>query len=93
MFAPPRCLASAAMEHPNASTFRQDVLDVLGYDDRIVLVIHETGTAQGQAFDNRAIYRVGIVDGKWASLPTMDMGHDKINAFWAAVQVPALTAS
>jgi ketosteroid isomerase-like protein len=74
-------------------TFRQDVLDVLGYDDRIVLVIHETGTAQGQAFDNRAIYLVGIVDGKWASLRTMDMDHDKINAFWAAVQVPALTAS
>ena len=74
-------------------TFRQDVLDVLGYDDRIVLVIHETGTAQGQVFDNRAIYLVGIVDGKWASLRTMDMDHDKIKAFWAAVQVPALTAS
>ena len=74
-------------------TFRQDVLDVLGYDDRIVLVVHETGTAQGQAFDNRAIYLVGIVDGKWASLRTMDMDHDKINAFWAGVQVPALTGS
>ena len=74
-------------------TFRQDVLDVLGYDDRIVLVIHETGAAEGQTFDNRAIYLVGIVDGKWASLRTMDMDHDKINAFWAAVQVPALTAS
>jgi ketosteroid isomerase-like protein len=74
-------------------TFRQEVLDVLGYDDRIVLVVHETGMAQGRAFDNRAIYLVGIVDGKWASLRTMDMDHDKINAFWAAVQVPALTGS
>src|SRR6476469_1488439 len=46
-------------------TFRQEVLDVIGYDDRIVIVVHETGTAQGQAFDNRAIYLVGVVDGKW----------------------------
>jgi len=74
-------------------TFRQEVLDVLGYDDRIVLVVHETGTAQGQPFDNRAIYLVGIVDGKWASLRTMDMDHDKIHAFWSAVRVPSLTGS
>ena len=74
-------------------TFRQEVMDVIGYDDRIVLVIHETGTAQGQTFDNRAIYLVGIVDGKWATLRTMDMDHDKIEAFWSAVRVPAVTAS
>src|SRR4051794_15925897 len=28
-------------------TFRQEVMDVIGYDDRIVIVVHETGTAQG----------------------------------------------
>lgn len=74
-------------------TFRQDVLDVVGYDDRIVIIIHETGTAQGQPFDNRAIYLVGIEDGKWSSLRTTDMDHDTISTFWAAVRVPELTGS
>ena len=73
-------------------TFRQEVMDVIGYDDRIVIVVHETGTAQGQTFDNRAIYLVGVVDGKWATLRTTDMDHDKINAFWSAVRIPELTA-
>ena len=67
-------------------------MDVIGYDDRIVIVVHETGTAQGQVFDNRAIYLVGVVDDKWATLHTTDMDHDKINAFWSAVRIPELTA-
>jgi ketosteroid isomerase-like protein len=72
-------------------TFRQDVVHAIGYDDRVVLVIHETGTAQGEAFDNRAIYLSEIVDGKWTSVRTMDMDHDSINRFWSAVQPPELT--
>jgi ketosteroid isomerase-like protein len=74
-------------------TFRQDVLDVIGYDDRIVIVVHETGTAQGRQFDNRAIYLVTVEDGKWTELRTTDMDTDKINAFWAAVRVPELAGS
>jgi ketosteroid isomerase-like protein len=73
------------------NTFRQEVTDVIGFDDRVVLLIHETGTAQGQTFENRAIYLSEIVDGKWVSLRTMDMDPDKINAFWSAVKVPELT--
>ena len=30
------------------NTFRQEILDGIGYDDRVVLIIHETGTAQGR---------------------------------------------
>lgn len=69
-------------------TFKQEVLDTLGYDDHVVLVLHETGTAQGSYFDNRAVYLIGLVDGKWASLRTMDMDHEKIQRFWAAVTLP-----
>lgn len=70
-------------------TFRQDLLEVIGYDDRVVAVVHETGTRQGHPFDNRAIYLVDIDDGMWASLRTMDMDHQKIQQFWDAVGMPA----
>lgn len=68
---------------------RQEVLEVVGFDDRVVTIIHETGTAQSQAFDNRAIYLIELMDGKFASLRTMDMDHDNIHRFWAAVTLPA----
>lgn len=74
-------------------TFRQDVLEVIGYDDRVVVVVHETGTAQGNRFDNRAIYLIEIVDGRWTALRTMDMDHDDIERFWAAVVVPDAAAA
>jgi ketosteroid isomerase-like protein len=71
-------------------TFRQELMDVIGYDDHVVAVIHETGTRQGHVFDNRAIYLCKIVDGIWMSIRTMDMDHDNINRFWAAVGMPAV---
>ena len=71
------------------NTFHQEILDGIGYDDRVVLIIHETGTAQGRPFDNRAIYLLELDDtGKWSALRTMDMDHEKINRFWSAVTVP-----
>ena len=69
-------------------TFRQEVMDVLGYDDHVVATIHETGSRQGHVFDNRAVYLLEIVDGTWTSLRTMDMDHDGINRFWDAVGMP-----
>jgi ketosteroid isomerase-like protein len=60
-------------------------MEGIGYDDRVVITIHETGTAEGQTYDNRAIYLLDVGGGKWTSLRTMDMDHDKINRFWGAV--------
>jgi ketosteroid isomerase-like protein len=71
-------------------TFRQKLMDVIGYDDHVVAIIHETGTRQGHVFDNRAIYLCRIVDGRWMSIRTMDMDHDNINRFWDAVGMPAV---
>jgi len=73
-------------------TFRQELMDVVGYDDQVVAVVHETGTRQGHVFDNRAIYLFGIADGRWTSMRSMDMDHDNINAFWAAVGMPVVEA-
>jgi ketosteroid isomerase-like protein len=71
------------------NTFRQEILHGVGYDDRVVLIIHETGTAQGQTFDNRAIYLMELDEaGKYAVLRTMDMDLDKVERFWSAVTVP-----
>ena len=54
-------------------TFRQEVMYVLGYDDRIVLVIHETGTAQGQAFEHpRDLPRR---DRRWEVVDAAHNGH------------------
>jgi ketosteroid isomerase-like protein len=71
-------------------TFRQELMDVIGYDDHVVAIVHETGSRQGHPFDNRAIYLCEIVDGIWMSMRTMDMDHDNINRFWAAVGMPAV---
>lgn len=73
------------------NTFRQQVLDVIGYDDRIVIVLHETGAAQGQQFDNRAIYLVDVEDGQWTSLRTVDLDRHNIEQFWNAVSTPAVS--
>jgi ketosteroid isomerase-like protein len=72
-------------------TFRQDVTDVFGEDDRVVLFIHEHGTARGHRFDNRAIYLVRIRDGRYIDFRTMDTDREAVAAFWAAVGMPALT--
>jgi ketosteroid isomerase-like protein len=71
------------------NTFRQEILDGIGYDDRVVVIILETGTAQGQAFENRAIYLLELDEaGMWTALRTLDMDHEKIQRFWSAVTVP-----
>jgi hypothetical protein len=71
------------------NTFRQEILHGVGYDDRVVLIIHETGVAQGQTFDNRAIYLMELDEaGKYAVLRTMDMDLDKVHRFWSAVSLP-----
>jgi uncharacterized protein len=69
-------------------TFRQELMDVIGYDDHVVAVVHETATRQGHVFDNRAVYVCRIVDGTWRSLRTLDMDLEAITAFWDAVGVP-----
>jgi ketosteroid isomerase-like protein len=74
------------------NTFHQEVLDVLGYDDRIVMIMHETGEARGTPFDNRAVYLHEIRDGKWASLRTIDLDPDNCRQFWATVPAPELAA-
>jgi ketosteroid isomerase-like protein len=71
-------------------TFAQEIMDVLGYDDHVVAIVHETATRRGHVFDNRAVYLLKIVDGTWRSLRTMDMDHDNIIRFWEAVGMPAV---
>ncbi len=77
-------------------TFRQDVLDVHGFDDRVVMIVHETGTAQGQTYDNRAVYLLDVDgNGRYSSLRTVDMDYEGIERFWASIALPdpAVTAS
>jgi ketosteroid isomerase-like protein len=50
------------------NTFHQEVVDVLGYDNRVVMIMHETGEARGTPYDNRAVYLHEVRDGKWTSL-------------------------
>ena len=71
------------------NTFRQDITEVVAEDDRVVLFVHEHGTARGQRFDNRALYLMRIRDGHYTELRTMDTDRENIAAFWAAVGVPA----
>ncbi|TCK23017.1 nuclear transport factor 2 family protein [Pseudonocardia endophytica] len=70
--------------------FGQEVLDVLGWDDRVLTIVRETGVAQGQRFDNRALYVLGVdPDGRYTSLYTTDMDQETIRRFWAGVALPA----
>jgi ketosteroid isomerase-like protein len=70
-------------------TFRQEILDATGFDDRVVLIVHETGTVQGHSFDNRAIYLLELDDaGRWTSLRTVDMDLENVRRFWASVTLP-----
>jgi ketosteroid isomerase-like protein len=73
-----------------AGTFRQDVTDAIGWDDRVVLFVHETGTVSGEPFDNRAIYVLDIdADGGWTGLRTLDMDPQNCARFWSRVDAPA----
>jgi hypothetical protein len=69
-------------------TFRQEITDAIGYDDRVVLLVHETGTAKGAVFDNRAIYLLELQNGRWASMRTIDMDPQGCIDFWTKVNVP-----
>jgi len=67
-------------------SFGQEFLDGIGYDDRVVVIMHETGTARDQAFDNRAIYLFELDgSGRWSALRTFDMDREKIRRFWNAI--------
>jgi hypothetical protein len=70
------------------NTFRQHVVDVLGYDDRVIMIIHETGEVDGVAYDNRAIYLHELRGEQWASLRTFDMDPDNCRRFWDTVPMP-----
>ena len=83
----PRVAEAAAAA---AMTFAQEIMDVLGYDDHVVAIVHETAARRGHVFDNRAVYLLKIVDARWTSLRTMDMDHESINRFWDAVGMPAV---
>jgi ketosteroid isomerase-like protein len=64
-------------------TFSQDVLGGWGWDDGVVLVIHEHGTANGVAFDNRALYVLTAgPDGRWREFRTLDMDRAHLEQFW-----------
>ena len=73
-------------------TFRQDITDVIGYDDRVVLLLHEHGTAAGTAYDNRAVYVLELSGDRWVGLRTMDMDRENCERFWATVDVPSAPA-
>ena len=74
--------------------FGQEVLDILGWDDRVLTVVRETGVAQGQRFDNRALYVLGVdPEGRYTSLYTTDMDQEAIRRFWEGVTLPASAPS
>lgn len=70
------------------NTFAQEMLDVVGYDDRILIVMHETGTVGRVPYDNRALYVIDVRDGTWPAMRTHDMDPDNCRRFWAAVPAP-----
>lgn len=66
-----------------AGTFTQDVLAGWGFDDAIVLLVHERGTARGAEFDNRAVYLLLLdSDGRCTELRTTDVDRAGIERFW-----------
>ena len=70
-------------------TFAQDLVGVYGDDDRVIMVVHETGRRREAVFDNQAIYHVLIRDGRWARLETFDRDRQANERFWAAAGGPA----
>ncbi|MEJ2869113.1 nuclear transport factor 2 family protein [Actinomycetospora sp. OC33-EN08] len=64
-------------------TFAQEILAGWGFDDGVLLLIHEHGTTHGAVFDNRAVYQMLLgPDGRCTELRTMDMDRAAIEAFW-----------
>ncbi|MDL5160388.1 nuclear transport factor 2 family protein [Actinomycetospora termitidis] len=66
-----------------AGTFGQEILAGWGFDDGVVLLVHERGEVNGAVFDNRAIYQALLgPDGRMTELRTMDMDRAGIETFW-----------
>ncbi|MGQ0575532.1 MAG: nuclear transport factor 2 family protein [Pseudonocardia sp.] len=66
--------------------FHQDLVDARMWgEDRVVLFVHEHGTARGVPFDNRAVYVLDVVDGQWAALRTFDLDPARCEGFWVRV--------
>jgi ketosteroid isomerase-like protein len=74
-------------------TFRQDITEVIGYDDRVVMLLHEHGTAAGTPYDNRAIYVLELAGDRWVALRTIDMDRETCEQFWANVDAPITTTA
>lgn len=66
-------------------TFAQDLEAVYG-DDRVVMLVHETGRVGEAVFDNLAVYLVTMRDGQWARLESFD--REANERLWAAVGGP-----
>ncbi len=66
-------------------TFHQDLLDLAGSDDHVVLVLRERGERAGHRFDNRAVYVQRLVDGLTVEVYTRDRDREAAAEFWTAV--------
>jgi ketosteroid isomerase-like protein len=70
-------------------TFTQDIRGLYGDEERVVMVVHETGRRGDAVYDNQAIYVIAMRDGQWARLETYDRDREANERFWAAVFGPA----
>jgi ketosteroid isomerase-like protein len=69
-------------------TFTQELVDICASDHNVVEILHETGTAQGQRFDNLALYRYELDDnGLVTRVRTYDRDRQAIDEFWANVDI------
>ena len=69
-------------------TFTQELVDICASDHNVVEILHETGTAQGQRFDNLALYRYELDDnGLVTHVRTYDRDRQAIDEFWANVDI------
>jgi ketosteroid isomerase-like protein len=70
--------------------FKHELLDVCASDRHVVEILREIGEKDGNVFDNRAVYLFQLGDaGTIVEVRTLDMDRDNIEAFWAAVDLPA----
>ena len=78
-------------------TFTHELVDVCASDSNVVAILHESGTARSQRFDNLALYRYEVgPDQTYLRVRTYDRDREAIEAFWAAVgpvDAAALTPS
>ncbi|GAA4791555.1 hypothetical protein GCM10023200_28520 [Actinomycetospora chlora] len=74
-------------------TFRQDLEAIYGDDERVVMLVHETGRVGDAVFDNLAVYLIAMRDGRWAQLDTFDRDREANDRFWAAVGGPEALAA